>query len=119
MPRKSKRVAVRHAQLSGRAKRVRPHGPSGIPTRASQPSVSKPPHQDESSVETLLGEPAAEPEWTSRDRTETGPLTSSPRLRRRGIARQSPAVYFKSEVRRIAVVGGLIFAVLMVLIFVL
>jgi hypothetical protein len=35
------------------------------------------------------------------------------------MARPSPAIYFKPEMRRIAFVGGLIFAILVVLIFVL
>ena len=119
MPKKSKRIAVRHAQLSGRAKRVRPHGPSGIPTRAPEPSVSKPPDEDGVSFETLLEEPAAEPHRAPHDRTVAEPLTPSPRPRRRGMARPSPALYFKPEMRRIAVVSGLIFAILTVLIFVL
>ena len=115
MPKKSKRIAVRHAQLSGRARRVRPHGPSGIPTKTQQPSVSRPSDEDGASLDTLLEEPAAEPS----DGTVAEPLTPSPRPRRRGIARPSPAVYFKSEIRRIAVASGIIFAMLTVLIFVL
>ena len=119
MPKKSKPIAVRHAQLSGRARRVRSHGPSGIPTKAPGPSVSKPSDEDGVSIETLLEEPAAEPYRSPRDGTVTEPLSPSPRPRRRGMARPSPAVYFKSEMRRIAVASGLIFALLTVLIFVL
>ena len=115
MPKKSKRIAVRHAQLSGRARRIRSHGPSGIPTKVPEPSVSKSSDEDGASIETLLEEPAAEP----RDGTVTEPLGSSPRPRRRGMARPSPALYFKSEMRRIAVASGIIFAMLTVLIFVL
>ncbi len=119
MPKKSKRIAVRHAQLSGRARRMRPHGPSGIPTKAPEPSVSKPSDEDGVFTEALLEEPAAEPHRTPRDGTVAEPVTPSPRPRRRGMARPSPALYFKSEIRRIAVASGIIFAMLTVLIFVL
>ena len=119
MPKKSKRIAVRHAQLSGRAKRVRPHGPSGIPTKAPQPPVSKLLSEEGASVDFLPEEPTADPQSASPDQAKTGPLTSSSRTLRKGVARPSPAAYFKSEVRRIALVTGFISAILIVLILVL
>ena len=110
MPKKSRRIAVRHAQLSGRARRERSHGPSGIPTKTPGPS-----DEDGTAMDTLPEESAAEP----NDGAVTQPVSPSPRPRRRGMAYPSPAVYFKSEMRRIAVASGIIFAMLTVLIFVL
>lgn len=118
MPKKSRRVAARQAQLSGRAKRERPHGPAGIP--AARPSV-----QAEGAGST--GGDSAERQPSSRRRAQQTPVmepTNSPMAaaaRPRGRAPQLPPIetYFVPELRRIGLASAVIFIILLVLMFVL
>jgi len=117
MPKKSRRMASRQAQLSGRAKRVRSHGPAGIP--ATKPAS-----------------PAREPrghDWTPAEAQPSGAISpqeaaaGTSRLAPRAPTRprgRSPQVkpietFFVPELRRIGVTSAVIFAILAILVFVL
>ena len=119
MPKKSKRVASRQAQLSGRGRRARLHGPTGIPTRMAPHPVSTPPSEDGAPTEANIEQTPAEPQWSSRQQDTAPAATPSPRPRGRAMARPSPATYFGAEMRRIGLLSGLILALLITLIFVL
>ena len=118
MPKKSKRVAARQAQLSGRGRRARRHGPSGF---VPQSSPSAPPAPAaENDVETDLAQPASVEAQVSvppQSRpAEPPPTPAAPtRSRRRAAAALSPVPYFKPEIVRIGVITAIIIAILTVL----
>ena len=118
MPKKSKWVAARQAQLSGRGRRVRRHGPSGF---VQQSAPATPPAQAaEVDGASDLAQPAAvkaqaaEPQQA---RLAGAPITPAApaRSRRRAAAALSPVTYFKPEMVRIGVVTAIISAALAVL----
>ena len=116
MPKKSKRVASRQAQLSGRSKRTRPHGPSGIP-------VTTAPQDGSSSSRTARDSAVAVAEAQALVKTEasapTIAQTRTPRSRSRGVQVKPVETYFLPEIRRIGIVSGIMFAILIALVFVL
>ncbi|MFC1935185.1 hypothetical protein ACFLX9_00205 [Chloroflexota bacterium] len=118
MPKKSRRVASRQAQLSGRAKRVRTHGPAGIPT-TKPPSPAREPHTDSRTpAETRPSSEIAPQEAPSLD---TSRPTTAPPPRPRGRAPQLRPIetYFAPELRRIGVTSAVIFTLLAILVFLL
>ena len=118
MPKKSKRVAARQAQLSGRAKRVRTRGPAGIPEAKSPPSdrqthaVSWP----EAEAQLLPGRAPVEASPPVGLRSTPTP---SPRARTRSLQARPIETYIVPELRRIGVTTGVIFVIMAVLVFVL
>jgi hypothetical protein len=116
MPKKSKRIASRQAQLSGRSKRTRSHGPSGIPLTSAAENIS-------SSSKTAADSAVAMEEPRAVVRAEAGaPAIAqprTPRLRSRGIQVKPVETYFFPEVRRIGIASGIVFAILIALVFVL
>ena len=119
MPKKSKRVAARQAQLSGRGRRVRRHGPSGF---VQQISPSTPPAQaaeDDGAPD--LAQPTAAVEAPSPVPQQARPAearvtpAAPARSRRRAAAALSPVPYFKPEMIRIGVVTSIIIAAMAVL----
>ena len=121
MPKKSKRVASRQAQLSGRGRRARPHGPSGIPTKQPAPPVSKPLSEDGAATEATIEPTAIESPPAFRQQTEASapPPPPTQRPRSRAATHLSAAAFFKTEIRRIGLVSGLVFGILIILAFVL
>ena len=116
MPKKSKRVASRQAQLSGRSKRTRSHGPSGIPATTSPESGSSSSRTAERSA-VAVEEPRAVARAESGAPAIAQPRT--PRLRSRGIQVKPIETYFFPEIRRIGIASGIVFAILIALVFVL
>ena len=119
MPKKSKRVAARQAQLSGRGKRLRRHGPSGF-VQQSPPSTSPAPAaEDEVTPDLAQPTAAVEAQAPVPQRAEPvearGTPTAPARSRRRAAAALSPVPYFKREMVHIGVVTSIIIAVLAVL----
>ena len=119
MPKKSKRVAARQAQLSGRGRRVRRHGPSGFVQRSP---LSTPPEQvaeDDGAPERAEPTTAVETQATVPQRTEPAAARVTPaapaRSRRRAATTLSPMPYFKPEILRIGVITSIIVAILAVL----
>ena len=114
MPKKSKRVASRQAQLSGRSKRTRPHGPSGIPVTTS-------PQDGSSSSRTARDSAVAVAEAQALVKTEasapTIAQTRTPRSRSRGVQVKPVETYFLPEIRRIGIASGIVFAILIALVF--
>ncbi|MCZ6789683.1 MAG: hypothetical protein O7D33_07095 [Chloroflexi bacterium] len=119
MPKKSKRVAARQAQLSGRGRRVRRHGPSGFVQRSP---LSTPPEQvaeDDGTPERAEPTAAVETQSTVSERAEPAEARVTPgapaRSRRKAAAALSPVPYFKPEIVRVGVVTSIIVAILAVL----
>ncbi|MCL0044161.1 hypothetical protein M1N24_01370 [Dehalococcoidia bacterium] len=116
MPKKSKRIASRHAQLSGRAKRVRVHGPLGIPTTnppvtpTERRTYTKPPIE-------AGGVTDATPVGVSASTVVDA--TYHQRSRVRGSQLKPIETYFAPELRRIGLVAGVICVILTTLVFVL
>ena len=117
MPKKSRRMASRQAQLSGRAKRVRSHGPAGIPaTKPASPARESRGH-----------------DWTPTEARPSG--TTSPQEAAPGTSRLAPIApprprgrspqvkpietFFLPELRRIGMTSAVIFAILAIRVFVL
>ena len=116
MPKKSKRIASRQAQLSGRSKRTRSHGPSGIPSTSAAENSS-------SSAKTAADSAVAVAEPQAIASTGAGaPAVAqarAPRSRSRGIQVKPVETYFFPEIRRIGIASGIVFAILIALVFVL
>ena len=114
MPKKSKRVASRQAQLSGRSKRTRSHGPSGIPVTSAAENSS-------SSSKTAADSAVAVAEPRAVARTEVGAPSvaqpRTPRSRSRGIQVKPVEAYFVPEVRRIGIASAIVFAILVAMVF--
>ena len=112
MPKKSKRVASRQAQLSGRSKRLRTHGPTGIPITPEHPQeevIAK----DEGEATDIISQETVAVQEVSR------PTPSrTPRSRGRTIQAKPIERYFSSELRRIGLTSLVAFGILTVLIFV-
>ncbi len=120
MPRKSRRTAARQAQLSGRARRERPHGPTGIPEGiGTTPSVASGPG-DESQViaeaKTASGGVAASRSTAPSSRVAA---VAASQPRGRGLQVAPIETYFAPEIRRIALMTGAILVILAVLVFLL
>jgi len=118
MPKKSRRVASRQSQLSGRAKRVHAHGPTGIPTGTPQHPTVEP-----RTSTWAPGEAETIPDSSPRELptvAATG-TTPNPSYRTRGATVQvKPAeTYFIPELRRIGLASVMVFALLFALIFLL
>ncbi|MFH1142005.1 MAG: hypothetical protein V1724_10215 [Chloroflexota bacterium] len=117
MPKKSRRVAARQAQLSGRAKRERPHGPAGVP--ATRPATQATgPGGDGAAVERQRYTPVPPQESQGQ---ESQRFTTASAARQRSRAPQLPPIetYFAPELRRIGVGMGVVAIILVVLMFVL
>ncbi len=116
MPKKSKRVASRQAQLSGRSKRTRSHGPSGIPVTASPQEGSS---SSRAAVDSAVA--VAEPKAVVRAEAGAPPVAQprTPRSRSRGIQVKPVEAYFVPEIRRIGIASGIVIAILIAMVFVL
>ena len=114
MPNKSKKLASRQAELSGRGKRVRRHGPSGFP--GNQTPVA-PPVSRSTTNKALLPEEVSTHAVDEQVQTTQvdSHRPSTAQTRRRSIAPRSPALYFKQETRRIGIVTGIIVLALVAL----
>lgn len=112
MPKKSRRVASRQAQLSGRSKRVRTHGPGGIPATNPPTPAPAPRPQSWSPAE-------ARPSSKTAPETPRPTSATAPRARGRIVQLRPAESYFVPELRRIGVTTAVIFAVLVILVFVL
>ncbi len=113
MAKTSKKIAARQAQLRGRSKKSRPHGPSGIPIPIppeSKTDVSKPIDISTSTSE-VHEESRHEPSSPILEPKER-------RIRARGIQVKPIETYFLQEIRRIGIISSGIFAILVALIFV-
>ena len=116
MPKKSKRVAARQAQLSGRGRRARRHGPPGLVPQSPPPAPSAPATEDSEALDTAGPSAAAEAQLPTHEQAEPAATPAAPvRSRRRAATVLSPAPYFKPEMVRIGVVSAIIFAILAIL----
>ena len=119
MAKKSKRVASRQAQLSGRGKRLRKHGPRGFEAKpykevGDETFTNEQQADHDNKTETLATfsnqsdrQPKVEP--------NTIPQGTPRRLKRRGMAELSPEPHFKQETIRIGIITGIILGLLTVL----
>ncbi len=111
MPNKSRRVASRQARLSGRSRRTRTHGPSGIPTEVE-------PQPDEASADGVA-EPEAQPltdetsEAVQAETPRAAPVPV-PRSRARAVQARPIETYFRREMLHIGIASVVVFAVLAV-----
>ena len=117
---KSRRVAARQSQLNRRRKKQQ-RGPSGIP--AAMPEPADPASQEESST-TTAAVATTQPVQTRsvRSYAPAAPERSPGSGRPRGLSREEAAPayhYMGPEIRRIVVMAGIAFTVLVVLKFVL
>ena len=117
MPKKSKRVAARQAQLSGRGRRARRHGPPGFVSQSPPPAPSAPVTEDSEAPDPAGPSAAAEARLPTHQQAEPAATTAAPvRSRRKAAAAAlSPVPYFKPEMVRIGVITAIIFAILAVL----
>ena len=117
---KSRRVAARQSQLNRRRKKQQ-RGPSGIP--AAVPETAEPASQEEGST-TNVAVAAPQPVQTRSGRSYAPAAQERPAAsgRPRGLSREEAAPayqYMVPEIRRILVMAGIAFTVLVVLKFVL
>ena len=120
MPKKSRRVASRQAQLSGRAKRVRAHGPSGVSTAGPvTPAQGQEPRGDGWSLVEAQPSPESATEGTPPLEAPRTAPTPPPRLRSRAPQVRPVGTYSIPELRRIGLTSVVIVAILVVLVFVL
>ncbi len=116
MPKKSKRVASRQAQLSGRSKRLRTHGPTGIPVA---PAVHEGRTQEESRAkDEVQATEAPSPEAVAVQEVSNPTPSRTPRSRSRAIHAKPVETHFNSELKRIGLVSLVAFGILTVLIIV-
>lgn len=115
---KSRRIASRQAQLSGRSRHTRSRGPTGIP-------LPRNPEGSGQTIATLDGS-GAEAATAAGGRAQPGapaaarrPQPLRPGRARSGLYVTPPEAYFGREMRRIAVVLGVMLGLLAVLTFVL
>lgn len=118
MPKKSRRVASRQAQLSGRAKRVRTHGPAGIPATNPPSPAPEPRTRGWAPAETRPSSQTA-PQGPAAPQTSRPTLAPAPRPRGRVAQLRPTESYFVPELRRIGMTTAVIFAILVILVFVL
>ena len=114
MPKKSKRIASRQAQLSGRSKRTRTHGPTGIPiTPARQDGRS----QEEAGAkdEGQAAEASSQEAVATQEVSRPAP-SATPRSRGRAIQAKPVEAYFNSELKRIGLTSLGVFVILVVLV---
>lgn len=117
---KSRRVASRQSQLNRRKKRQQ-RGPSGIPTTEPR-LVGVAQDTAEGAVTETITDAVSESTNTSVTTTPPAPVTHAPVVRGPSRARDdrtSSYAHMGSEIRRILVMGGVGFAVLGILTFVL
>ena len=117
---KSRRVASRQSQLNRRKKRQQ-RGPSGVPTTEHQLVGVAQDTIEGAGTETIT-DAGSESTNTSVTTTPPVPVTDVPVVRgpsRTRDDRTSSYVHMGSEIRRILVMGGVGFAVLVILTFVL
>lgn len=119
MAKKSKRVASRQAQLSGRSKRLRKHGPRGFEAKPYKEVVDETSAKEQQADHNDKNETLATISNQSNSQTKIQPKTipsgSSRRSKRKGIAELSPEPYFKQETIRIGIITGIILGFLVVL----
>lgn len=109
MPNKSRKVASRQARLSGRSRRTRTHGPSGIPAVAEpQPEETSADGDAEQDVQPLSDEPPAPVQ------AETPRVAPVPRSRSRTVQVRPIETYFRKEMLHISIAAVVVFAVLAV-----
>lgn len=116
MPKKSKRVASRQAQLRGRSKRLRTHGPTGIPIT---PAL----HDKHPQEEVIAKDEGETTDVVSQEtvavQEASHPTPSrTPRSRGKTIQAKPVEMYFSSELKRIGLTSLVAFGILTVLIFV-
>ena len=119
MAKKSKRVAARQAQLSGRGRRLRKHGPRGFESKlhneVADETFSKEQQVDHDNKAETLPIPSDQSSVQAKVRTNTVSQGVSRRLKRKGMVELSPAPYFKQETIRIGIITGIILGLLVVL----
>ena len=118
---KSHRVAARQSQLNRRRKKQQ-RGPSGIPVAGPEPAETA--SQEEEGSTTNVAVAAPQPVQTRSARSYAPAAQERPAAsgRPRGLSREEAAPayqYMGPEIRRILVMAGVAFAVLVVLKFVL
>lgn len=107
MPNKSRRVASRQARLSGRSRRTRTHGPSGIPTVAEpQPEETSADEAAEPEAQSLTGE------TSEAVQAETPRPAPVPRSRARAVQARPSETYFRKEMLHIGIAAVVVFAAL-------
>ena len=118
MPKKSRRVAARQAQLSGRAKRERVHGPAGVPATRPATQATGPGGDGGALAEGQRYTPASGQEAQPQ---EFQRFASASAARQRSRTLQLPPIetYFAPELRRIGLGIGVVAIILVVLMFVL
>ncbi|MBI4197579.1 MAG: hypothetical protein HY533_00525 [Chloroflexi bacterium] len=111
---KSRRIASRQAQLSGRSRHARSRGPTGIPLPRSPEEMGQ-------SIATLDG-PGAEATTAAERPAQTGvqptarrPQPVRPGRPRSGLYVMPPETYFGREMRRIAIILSVMLGLLVVL----
>ncbi len=120
MPNKSRRVASRQARLSGRGRRTRPHGPSGIPAVAEpQPEETSGDGEAAPEVQPLSHEAdeaseAVQAEVVQAETPRAAPVPV-PRSRARALQARPIETYFRKEMLHIGIASAVVFAVLAVL----
>lgn len=117
MPKQSKKTASRQAQLSGRAKRVRVHGPAGIPTASPAKEVTAP---TPDGIAGAAVQPSAQRAFQREPMAEARSKASAGSMRPRGRTAQLRPIetYFIPEMRRIGLASAVVVAILVVLVFV-
>ena len=118
MPKKSRRMASRQAQLSGRAKRVRSHGPAGIPTTKPASPAREPRGHDWTPAEARSSGAMSPQEAAAPGTSRLAPI-APPRPRGRSLQVKPIETFFVPELRRIGMTSAVIFAILAILVFVL
>ena len=119
MPNKSRRIAARQAQLSGRGRRLRSHGPAGTPSAAPVQPASGPDRagEDEPTEGLATQEPISH---TTAEREVAQPRpVRAPRARARGVQVAPIETFFVPELRRIGIAFTVVVATLIALIVVL
>ena len=128
MPKKSKRVASRQAQLSQRHKQKGHHGPTGIPTQPKQPEqqLREGEHETQQIASAQAKRSQAmtdkQPPPFAQD-ARAAPLSQAPVISR-GVQRgrqplgATAPLFVKREILRIGVLSGIVIAVLVALSFV-
>lgn len=114
MPSKGKRAASRQAQLSKRKRRAKPGGNQVFQAEPVRPAPTE--GQDDSA-----GAEGAEAVVATSSASSPSKPASRPARRSRSAATEAapPYEYLGSELLRIGIIGGLIFAVLVALTFIL
>ncbi len=117
MPNKSRRVASRQARLSGRGRRTRTHGPSGIPAEAeSQPEETSGDGVAVSEEQPLSheGNDASEVSGAVEAETPRSAPATVPRSRGRAVQVRPIETYFRREMLHIGIASAVVFVAMAV-----